>query len=165
VLTQRHCGRNQQEAARLKQLACRCTELGKTDGYLTVMSGPLAGYELSVTRALGHKHMQQYGIIPVPYVCSVDLTPDDLVLVGGAARDCRRRGCGRERAGCMSLPSPPLSSIPAPRAHALAARQAQQRRGWCGGSGRPPPRPNPTQPHSTPTRRVRRCWPVTASGT
>jgi hypothetical protein len=93
-LTQRHWGRDKQEAARLGQLNCPNTELGKQDGYLTVMSGPLAGYELSVTRALGHKHMQQYGVIPEPHVATMELGSDDVCVVGG----CRAGGV----AGWMS---------------------------------------------------------------
>lgn len=38
------------------------------DGYLAVFEGLWAGYELSVTRALGHKNMEQYGVLDDPYV-------------------------------------------------------------------------------------------------
>ncbi len=85
-LTKRHWISDQQEAERLGQVNCASTQLGtKQDGYLTVMNGPLAGYELSVTRALGHKHLQRYGVTPEPYVCSLELTPDDVCVVGGLA--------------------------------------------------------------------------------
>ena len=51
------------------------------DGYLSITSGMWAGYELSVTRALGHKHLAAHGVTPVPYVNVVHLRGDECCLV------------------------------------------------------------------------------------
>ncbi|KXZ57016.1 hypothetical protein GPECTOR_1g918 [Gonium pectorale] len=51
------------------------------DGYLQVLSGPWQGYELAVTRALGHKNMEPYGVVPDPHVVSVEATREDCCLV------------------------------------------------------------------------------------
>ena len=46
-----------------------------------VNEGPWMGYELSVTRALGHKNIQKYGVTPEPYVVTRDLEPQHFCLV------------------------------------------------------------------------------------
>jgi len=43
------------------------------DGYISAASGALRGYELSVTRALGHKHMSHHGVICEPSVVRREL--------------------------------------------------------------------------------------------
>lgn len=50
-------------------------------GYLSCRAGMWAGYELSVTRALGHKHLGAYGVLCEPTVTTVTLQPDDACLV------------------------------------------------------------------------------------
>lgn len=52
------------------------------DGYLQVVTGPWQGYELSVTRALGHKHMSEHGVLTEPYVVTFEASKDDCCLVG-----------------------------------------------------------------------------------
>lgn len=49
---------------------------------MSLVSGPWAGYELSVTRALGHSLMANCGVIPDPYVTTINATDDDFCLVG-----------------------------------------------------------------------------------
>lgn len=46
------------------------------DGYIQVTAGPWSGYELSVTRALGHKNIEAYGVIDDPYVTMINLEED-----------------------------------------------------------------------------------------
>lgn len=53
-------------------------------GYLSCRAGMWAGYELSVTRALGHKHLGAYGVLCEPTVTTVTLQPDDACLVSSA---------------------------------------------------------------------------------
>jgi hypothetical protein len=53
-------------------------------GYLSCRAGMWAGYELSVTRALGHKHLGAYGVLCEPTVTTMTLQPDDACLVSHA---------------------------------------------------------------------------------
>lgn len=59
-------------------LSCSISE---DRGYLSIRSGMWAGYELSVTRALGHKHLAQYGVVCEPTVQTLTLQPTDVCLV------------------------------------------------------------------------------------
>lgn len=68
--------------------ACRCCwvlllscSISEDRGYLSIRSGMWAGYELSVTRALGHKHLAQYGVLCEPTVRTLTLQPNDVCLV------------------------------------------------------------------------------------
>ncbi|GLC73986.1 hypothetical protein PLESTF_001444800 [Pleodorina starrii] len=84
TLTLRHNGHNAEEAKRIKAASPGVVTVkdGVTgDGYLQVLSGPWHGYELAVTRALGHKHMAQYGVLTEPHVVSLDTKPEDCCLV------------------------------------------------------------------------------------
>lgn len=51
------------------------------DGYLSITSGTWAGYELSVTRALGHKYLAPYGVLYEPAVSTHTLKEDDCCVV------------------------------------------------------------------------------------
>lgn len=79
TLTVHHNGRHPDEAKRLQQLAgkVKC----EADGYLHVLEGPWMGYELAVSRALGHKHMEEYGVIPDPHVMCFEAKPEDCCLI------------------------------------------------------------------------------------
>lgn len=59
-------------------LLCRISE---DRGYLSVFAGMWAGYELSVTRALGHKNLEAYGVLCEPAVTTLQLQPEDTCLV------------------------------------------------------------------------------------
>ncbi|KAL6764123.1 phosphatase 2C-like domain-containing protein [Haematococcus lacustris] len=72
-ITCRHFGLNPEEAERIRQQHATTTEVLE-DGYVRVVEGQWAGYELAVTRALGHLHMAQYGIIDTPFVTLLRLT-------------------------------------------------------------------------------------------
>lgn len=58
--------------------SCRISE---DRGYLSIFSGMWAGYELSVTRALGHKNLEAYGVLCEPAVTTFQLQPEDACLV------------------------------------------------------------------------------------
>ncbi len=53
----------------------------QADGYLSIFTGPWAGYELSVTRALGHKHLERFGVLCEPAVARCSLRPEDCCLI------------------------------------------------------------------------------------
>lgn len=59
-------------------LYCRISD---DRGYLSIFSGMWAGYELSVTRALGHKNLEAYGVLCEPAVTTLQLQPNDACLV------------------------------------------------------------------------------------
>ncbi|GIL86703.1 hypothetical protein Vretifemale_14948 [Volvox reticuliferus] len=84
TLTLRHNGHHEEEAKRIKAASPGVVTVkdGVTgDGYLQVLSGPWRGYELAVTRALGHKHMAQYGVLVEPHVVSLQTKPEDCCLI------------------------------------------------------------------------------------
>ncbi|GFR40740.1 hypothetical protein Agub_g1350 [Astrephomene gubernaculifera] len=84
TLTLRHNGHNVEEARRIKAVQPGVVKIKDgtgEDGYMQVVSGPWQGYELAVTRALGHKHMADYGVLPQPHVVSLEAGRDDCCLV------------------------------------------------------------------------------------
>jgi hypothetical protein len=62
-----------------------CCSISDDCGYLSIRAGMWAGYELSVTRALGHKHLSAYGVLCEPTVNTLTLQSDDTCLVSLAA--------------------------------------------------------------------------------
>jgi len=72
VVTMRHHCLNPEELERIKTQHSGTTR-ALEDGYIQVFEGPWAGYELSVTRALGHKNMEAYGVSDDPYVTMIQL--------------------------------------------------------------------------------------------
>ncbi|KAJ9526227.1 hypothetical protein QJQ45_009693 [Haematococcus lacustris] len=87
-ITCRHFGLNPEEAERIRQQHATTTEVLE-DGYVRVVEGQWAGYELAVTRALGHLHMAQYGIIDTPFVTLLRLTHVNPCLVRADLRNSR----------------------------------------------------------------------------
>ncbi|GIL51740.1 hypothetical protein Vafri_7664 [Volvox africanus] len=84
TLTLRHNGHNEAEAKRIKAASPGVVTVkdgANGDGYLQVLSGAWQGYELAVTRALGHKHMAQYGVLVEPHIVSLQAKPEDCCLV------------------------------------------------------------------------------------
>ena len=53
----------------------------REDGYLGIKRGPWAGFELAVSRSLGHKLMANYGVVPTPTVRKMTLRPTDCCLI------------------------------------------------------------------------------------
>lgn len=80
-LTTDHNGRNDEEAQRITRDHGRMARISEDRGYLSVFAGIWAGLELSVTRALGHKHLEAYGVLCEPTVRSVTLQPEDTCLI------------------------------------------------------------------------------------
>ncbi|PNH04301.1 putative protein phosphatase 2C 12 [Tetrabaena socialis] len=84
TLTVRHNGHCPGEAQRVKESygsKVNIKDGANEDGYLQVLSGPWQGYELSVTRALGHKHMADHGVLTTPHVVSFEADPADCCMV------------------------------------------------------------------------------------
>ncbi|KAG2498060.1 hypothetical protein HYH03_003821 [Edaphochlamys debaryana] len=84
TLTVRHNGHMPDEAKRIKETypgLVTVKDGPNSDGYMCVVSGAWQGYELAVTRALGHKHMADYGVLPEPYVASFTAKPEDCCMV------------------------------------------------------------------------------------
>ncbi|KAF5843263.1 phosphatase 2C-like domain-containing protein [Dunaliella salina] len=80
TVTVRHNGKNITEAARIRSDHADMTRLLE-DGYIQAAAGPWAGYELSVTRALGHKNMEAYGVVAKPHVSMLKLEQKHTCLV------------------------------------------------------------------------------------
>lgn len=81
LLTVDHNGMNEEEAARIRSQHSKFASISEDRGYLSIRSGIWAGYELSVTRALGHKHLAQYGVLCEPTVQTLTLQPHDACLI------------------------------------------------------------------------------------
>lgn len=80
-LTEHHCGLNEKEAERIRCRHQLHARLLPRDGYLAITSGHLAGYELSVTRALGHKFLHDHGVITRPDVSLTTLEERHCCLI------------------------------------------------------------------------------------
>ncbi|GAX81526.1 hypothetical protein CEUSTIGMA_g8954.t1 [Chlamydomonas eustigma] len=80
ALTERHWGLNAAEAERLRTDYGHCTRILE-DGYVKMLDGHLNGYELAVTRALGHKNLGSFGIISEPHIIVRDLEERHCCLV------------------------------------------------------------------------------------
>lgn len=91
MLTERHHGRHAGERHRIESSA----EYGpKTvlseDGYLSVKSGPFQGFQIAVTRCLGHRILAEHGVIPDPSVVVMDCPEEAccLVVASDGVWDC-----------------------------------------------------------------------------
>jgi len=51
------------------------------DGYLQPNKSVYNWHQLAMTRALGHKFLQKYGVIPTPHITRFSVTPNDLIIV------------------------------------------------------------------------------------
>eukprot|EP00967_Tisochrysis_lutea_P018505 scaffold20961_cov24-Tisochrysis_lutea.AAC.3 len=60
------------------------------DGYIQATAGPWAGYELSVTRALGHKNLEAYGVVAKPHVAMLKLEQKHTCLGCSFKTQCKR---------------------------------------------------------------------------
>lgn len=81
MLTVDHNGMDRQEAARILGQYGHVASISDDRGYLSIRAGMWAGYELSVTRALGHKHLSEYGVLCEPTVNTMQLQPADACLI------------------------------------------------------------------------------------
>eukprot|EP00878_Enallax_costatus_P026766 GHUV01028757.1.p1 GENE.GHUV01028757.1~~GHUV01028757.1.p1 ORF type:complete len:339 (+),score=67.78 GHUV01028757.1:166-1182(+) len=80
-LTVDHNGRNEQEAQRIAKQHGKMARISEDRGYLSIFVGMWAGYELSVTRALGHKNLEAFGVLCEPAVTTFQLRPEDTCLI------------------------------------------------------------------------------------
>eukprot|EP00775_Hariotina_reticulata_P006723 gene6723-6942_t len=80
-VTVNHNGRNQDEAHRIASRHGCMSRISEDRGYLSTFAGMWAGFELSVTRALGHKYLEAYGVLCQPTVTKFELQPDDTCLI------------------------------------------------------------------------------------
>lgn len=80
VLTERHWGRHEAERRRIEAGYAHCSKVLE-DGYVKAIDGPLAGYEISVTRALGHLGMERHGVTAEPYVITRLLDANHCCLI------------------------------------------------------------------------------------
>lgn len=81
MLTEDHNGMNKGEAERIEDAYSHVAAISDDRGYLSIRGGMWAGYELSVTRALGHKNLSAYGVLCEPTVNTLQLRSDDACLV------------------------------------------------------------------------------------
>ena len=80
LLTRRHWGCDEGEKERIVSGFSSTTRV-LDDGYVKSIEGPLAGYELSVTRALGHVGMEVHGVTAEPYIITRVLDENDCCLI------------------------------------------------------------------------------------
>lgn len=80
-ITVDHNGRNVSEADRIDKSHARTTSICRHRGYMRVVSGIWAGFELSVTRSLGHKNLEAHGVLCEPDVTRLALAPNDACLI------------------------------------------------------------------------------------
>ncbi|KAL4514231.1 hypothetical protein Ndes2526A_g09284 [Nannochloris sp. 'desiccata'] len=97
-VTERHSGSHQGERQRLESYAGKKVKIRVNDGYISVPcpSGPIGTFSLAMTRALGHKMMSDYGVIPTPTVTLRTLGPQDVCVI--AASDGVWEGLDPEQA-------------------------------------------------------------------
>lgn len=81
LLSRRHWGGDAGERKRIEEEVGDSAKLEDDDGYLTVTQGRLTGYQLAMTRALGHRLLSSYGVIQTPSIKRHTLSADDLCLV------------------------------------------------------------------------------------
>eukprot|EP00879_Flechtneria_rotunda_P015863 GHRR01016590.1.p1 GENE.GHRR01016590.1~~GHRR01016590.1.p1 ORF type:complete len:233 (+),score=75.21 GHRR01016590.1:1096-1794(+) len=76
-----HNGNNNEEVQRINTQHSRVAEICNDSKYLRIHTGMWAGYELGVTRALGHKHLEAHGVSCEPAVNTFELQPEDACLI------------------------------------------------------------------------------------
>eukprot|EP00889_Picochlorum_renovo_P003079 jgi/Picre1/30109/NNA_005478.t1 len=107
-LTKPHSGHNISERYRIGEFLCEDEELLglaalREDGYLEVSNlGGLSSVALGMTRAVGHYHLQAFGVIPSPEISFYDI--DDGKDVCPHPRHGRSMGChASQRCGRLCL--------------------------------------------------------------
>lgn len=80
LLTDRHHGHHQDEKNRIETEYGHITGIGN-DGYIRVLQGPFQGYQLGVTRSIGHRLLEDHGVIPDPTVSVVECPEEACCLV------------------------------------------------------------------------------------
>ncbi|KAL4422971.1 hypothetical protein ABPG75_009168 [Micractinium tetrahymenae] len=81
VVTERHFGWDPAERARVEAACGDSATVSQDDGYLIVEEGRLRGFQLGMTRALGHRLLSQYGVSSIPTVSLHKLAPEHMCLI------------------------------------------------------------------------------------
>lgn len=84
VLTEKHSGAHIGERKRLERHGGpKRAKIREDDGYITVPfpGGPIGTFSLAMTRALGHKMMSDYGVVPTPTVTVRKIGPKDVCVI------------------------------------------------------------------------------------
>ena len=88
LITKPHTGHSVSERFRIGEIICEDEELAeeatvREDGYVEVsnLAGVLSCVALSMTRAIGHLHLQSYGIIPRPDIKIKDILAEDVCFI------------------------------------------------------------------------------------
>eukprot|EP00890_Picochlorum_soloecismus_P002155 jgi/Picsp_1/2940/NSC_01165-R1_protein phosphatase 2c 18 len=88
LMTKPHTGHSVSERFRIGEIICEDEELAdeatvREDGYVEVsnLAGVLSCVALSMTRAIGHLHLQSYGVIPRPDIKFKDILPEDVCFI------------------------------------------------------------------------------------
>jgi serine/threonine protein phosphatase PrpC len=88
LITKPHTGHSVSEMFRIGEIICEDEELAeeatvREDGYVEVtnLAGVLSCVALSMTRAIGHLHLQSYGVIPRPDIKFKDIFPEDVCFI------------------------------------------------------------------------------------
>lgn len=89
TLTVRHWGSNTHEAHRVMDAAGPRVKI-LPDGYISVDGGRFRGYQLAMSRALGHNMLADCGVISEPTISHHTLGPSDacLVIASDGVWDC-----------------------------------------------------------------------------
>lgn len=83
VLTVSHnIGQNSEEKKRIKAICGRDTLISR--GYLSPRNRTYSFHKLAMTRALGHKFLEKYGVVSNPVIKTISITPNDKLLVVGS---------------------------------------------------------------------------------
>lgn len=82
-LTREHNGLDPEERQRLAEYAGKSMIVRAKDGYISVTSlpPPMGVFSLSMSRALGHQFMSDYGVIPDPVTVVYKLRSEDVMLI------------------------------------------------------------------------------------
>ncbi|KDD73786.1 hypothetical protein H632_c1838p0, partial [Helicosporidium sp. ATCC 50920] len=81
VVCQRHYVADPDERARLMAEAGDRVACDGEDGYMMVTHGRLQGFQLAMTRALGHRILTNYGVSHAPTVRRLELDDDHICLI------------------------------------------------------------------------------------
>lgn len=86
TVTERHSGSHAGERKRLENHNGKKAKIRGDDGYITVPcpGGPVGTFSLAMTRALGHRMMSEYGVIPTPTVTVRQLGPQDVCVIAAS---------------------------------------------------------------------------------
>jgi serine/threonine protein phosphatase PrpC len=118
-LTKEHNGLDPEERQRLAEYAGKSMIVRAKDGYLSVTSlpPPMGVFSLSMSRALGHQFMSDYGVIPDPVTVVYRVRSEDLVLI--AATDGVWEGLNAKAAVQLTVEALSEGRSPDGVAHAL----------------------------------------------